>query len=112
MICFRFLFDYTIRSFSLLATANNDNLYLKAYDSGDNLVASHTQYVTMGSWQTMAIDLAGVSATKIRIHNTGNYFGYDDITYTPIPEPSTLLLLGSGLLGLGVFARYRRNKKA
>jgi hypothetical protein len=30
----------------------------------------------------------------------------------PVPEPGTLLLLGSSLLGFGIFARYRRSKKA
>jgi len=29
----------------------------------------------------------------------------------PTPEPTTLLLLGSGLLGLGAFSRLRRKKK-
>jgi len=33
---------------------------------------------------------------------------YDESTPPPIPEPSTLLLLGSGLLGLGAVTRRRR----
>lgn len=30
------------------------------------------------------------------------------VTYEPVPEPSTILLLGAGLLGLGIYARRRR----
>ena len=30
------------------------------------------------------------------------------ITYEPVPEPSTILLLACGLLGIGCFARRRR----
>ena len=35
-----------------------------------------------------------------------------DITYNPVPEPSTILLMGSGLLGLVGYSRKRFSKKS
>ncbi|WP_250546336.1 PEP-CTERM sorting domain-containing protein [Geobacter sulfurreducens] len=33
-----------------------------------------------------------------------------EITYEPVPEPGTIVLLGAGLLGLGVYGRRRMKK--
>lgn len=39
----------------------------------------------------------------------GDLVTYDGVHYTPIPEPSTLLLLGSDLLGIAGITRRRKS---
>jgi hypothetical protein len=41
----------------------------------------------------------------VRMMAPAGHFGADDFTVGVVPEPITLLLLGSGLLGLGIFRR-------
>jgi hypothetical protein len=40
--------------------------------------------------------------------NSIRKFGVGSVTYTPVPEPLTLLLLGAGLIGLAGIRRFRK----
>ena len=120
-----FTFDFVLGSFDILVAGSNIDLYLDAYDISDNLVRSTTQYIPMGVWNPMSIDLTGVSATKIVLHDSAHKFGFDNVSFEessiepepepeaiPNPEPATMLLLGFGLVGfgfVGIRGKLRKN---
>jgi hypothetical protein len=61
----------------------------------------------VGNWTAMSAVVQFELSANNDIATLNGYFGID-----PVPEASTLLLLGSGLIGAGLFVVRRRRIRA
>ena len=71
-------------------------------------------YFTLKDGKTYSDVLSELAAGSLRIgiHVQGfTNDGSESFVNTKVPEPSTLFLLGSGLLAIGIFGKRRRNNR-
>jgi hypothetical protein len=82
---------------------------IAVWDSSWNLIDTYDlSFTTNGNNNTGAFYGFVETSSKIKYFTlTDNYIGIVGLTYAGVPEPSSLLLMASGLLGAAAYGRKR-----
>lgn len=81
--------------------------FLTVYDSNKNVIELYNPITSSINFYLVFDETLGSAIKYLEIKS--NFVAFDDLQFNTasVPEPSTLLLLGSGLIGFGFFARKR-----
>ena len=95
--------DTSLRAFEL---QNEPDYFIIKFGDANGTYIEHVLYSNLSKKDWAVFDLDGTYEGKA-ILNIGAFSHYAEIGGTPVPEPSTIFLLGLGLVGLAGIGRKK-----
>lgn len=88
---------------------SNGDISITAFDADDNVLS---QYSNLSLDTPTLLDISGSNISRLDFAGTGGYANITTLSYTPVPEPSSILgLLGAGTLLIGLKQKYGQKKQ-
>ncbi len=108
-------FNTLLNSVSIFAASANDTatFTLEAFDRNNLLVGSNTITTQPSTYSQLSVSSASGNISRIILTSgDDNYFVYDDLSFTPVPEPSSVLgTLTFGILGTSYMHKHKLKKQ-